>query len=73
MSAVTGTTQFVGQNVIAFKFALNQMVLIDAIDTKGRVIEMNVDTGGRNYLVAYFNDDKDRRREWLAEVELSAC
>ena len=70
MNTVAG--RHVGQNIISFRFALQQRVRIDAIDITGLVLEMNVDCNGKNYLIAYFDDDKVRRREWLSEIELSA-
>lgn len=60
-----------GKNVIAFAFAINQRVTIDAIDVVGVVQGLMVTSEGIEYLVAYFNDDKDRRKEWLGGSEIS--
>lgn len=67
--AMTG--RHVGQNIVSFRFAIGQTVRITAIDTSGVVTSLTVDAEGKSYRVAYFDDDKVRRIEWLYESELS--
>lgn len=71
MNVANKTGANVGQNVVCFRFAVGQKVTISAIDTPGFVKALLVDTDGKNYQVAYFDDDKVRRTEWLYEAELS--
>lgn len=59
-----------GQNVIAFPFAIGDKVRITDADCIGRVRQLAVSAGGREYQVAYFDDDKVRRLEWVGEDEL---
>lgn len=61
----------IGQNVIAFRFALGDRVRIEAIETWGRVECCMVQNAGKRYEVSYFDEDKVRRVEWMHEDELS--
>lgn len=61
----------VGKNVLAFDYAIGQRVRVDAIDTTGIVKSILVTSEGTEYNVAYFDDDKVRRSEYMAGVELS--
>lgn len=61
----------VGKNVLAFAFAIGQRVSIEAIDTKGIAQAITVTSEGTEYRVAYFDDDKVRRAEWLGGNEIS--
>lgn len=61
----------VGKNVLAFDYAIGQRVRIDAIDTTGIVKSIVVTAEGTEYSVAYFDDDKVRRQEFLSGAELS--
>lgn len=69
MEAMTG--RHVGQNVVAYRFAIGQTVRISAIDTSGVVTSLLLDAEGKSYRVAYFDDDKVRRIEWMYESELA--
>lgn len=69
MNAIARTN--VGKNVMVFPFAIGQRVNIEAIDTKGIVQSITVTNEGIEYRVAYFDDDKVRRAEWLSESEIS--
>ena len=71
MDATTKAGANVGQNVVCFRFSVGQKVTINAIDTPGFVKALLVDSDGKNYNIAYFDDDKVRRTEWLYEAELS--
>lgn len=59
-------------NIVAFKFHLRQRVRLKDLDeaTFGRVLEMSVGRDGREYRVAYFDEDKRRQIEWFTEDEL---
>ena len=59
-------------NVIFVKFGIGQSVLIRAIDVRGIVKAINVAAASVEYQVAYFDDDKVRRVEWMEAVELEA-
>lgn len=61
----------VGHNIIAYEFAIGQRVRIDAIETTGIVRRILTTTDGIEYLVAYFDDDKVRREEYMVSTELS--
>lgn len=69
MEVMTG--RHVGQNVVAFRFAIGQTVRISAIDSSGVVTSLTLDAEGKSYRVAYFDDDKVRRIEWMYESELA--
>mgnify|MGYP006951101473 CR=1 FL=1 len=69
MNAIAQTN--VGKNVLAFAFAIGQRVSIEAIDTKGIVQAITITSEGIEYRVAYFDDDKVRRVEWLGSSEIS--
>lgn len=60
-----------GQNVMAFRFQIGQRVCIKDIETHGAVLSILVDSDGRQYRVAYFDDHKVRRVEFMLESELS--
>lgn len=60
-----------GKNVIALEFAIGQRVNITAIDTVGIVKSITVTKEGIEFFVAYFDDDKVRRTEWMDASELS--
>lgn len=68
---ITTTCTNVGQNVIAFSFAIGDKVRITDADCQGRVKQVCASASGKEYYVAYFDDDKVRRAEWLGEDELS--
>lgn len=61
---------FVGQNVVAFPYAIGDRVRIADADCVGRVKQLSVSAAGREYQVAYYDEDKVRRIEWLSEDEL---
>lgn len=68
---ITTSTTHVGQNVIAFAFAIGDKVRLVDAECWGRVKQVCASASGREYQVAYFDDDKVRRLEWLGEEELS--
>lgn len=68
---ITTTSTNVGQNVIAFAFAIGDKVRITDAECFGRVKQICASASGKEYQVAYFDDDKVRRVEWLGEDELS--
>jgi hypothetical protein len=70
MLASTSPTH-VGQNVIAFAFAIGDRVRLVDAECFGRVKQVCASSAGREYQVAYFDEDKVRRLEWLGEEELS--
>jgi hypothetical protein len=67
----TTASRNAGVNVMAFAFAIGQRVKISAIDTVGFVRGITVTSDGIDYRVAYFDDDKVRREEWLSEHEIA--
>jgi hypothetical protein len=67
---MVATRSLAGQNVIAFRFAIGERVRLLDADCCGRVKQACASVGGREYQVAYFDDDKVRRIEWLGEDEL---
>lgn len=69
ISTVEGKNAY--QNVMAFRFSIGRRVRIDAIETNGVVLSILVDSDGRQYRVAYFDDDKRRCVEYMLESELS--
>lgn len=69
MTATTASN--VGKNVIALPFAIGAKVRIVAIETWGLVRAINISAGDVEYQVAYFDDDKVRRVEWLQGSELA--
>lgn len=60
-----------GKNVIVADFAIGQRVKIPAIDTAGIVKSITITKEGMEFFVAYFDDDKVRRAEWMDAAELS--
>jgi hypothetical protein len=60
-----------GKNVIATEYSIGQRVNIAAIDTPGVVKSITITKEGIEFFVAYFDDDKVRRAEWLDASELS--
>jgi hypothetical protein len=68
---ITTSTTHVGQNVIAFAFPIGDKVRLVDAECWGRVKQVCASASGREYQVAYFDDDKVRRLEWLGEEELS--
>lgn len=68
-TVVTGT--LAGQHVIAFAYAIGQRVYITDAECWGRVKQLCAGPMGREYQVAYFDDDKVRRLEWIGEDELT--
>lgn len=69
MSVVTSS--HIGQNVIAFAYAIGDRVYLTDADVYGRVKQLCATPGCREYFIAYFDDDKVRRTEWVGEDELS--
>lgn len=65
------TTTHVGQNVIAFGFAIGDKVRIIDAECSGRVKQVCASGAGKEYQVAYFDEDKRRCIEWLGEDELT--
>lgn len=65
------STKNAGRNVLAFDFTIGQRVRIDAIDCIGCCRRIMVTTDGVEYLIAYFDDDKVRREEYMLAQELS--
>jgi len=59
-------------NVIFVKYHIGQRVRIDAIETRGVVRGINISSGSIEYQIAYFDDDKVRRTEWLESNEISS-
>lgn len=59
-------------NVIFVKFGIGSNVLIRAIDVRGIVKAINVAAASVEYQIAYFDDDKVRRVEWMEAMELEA-
>lgn len=68
---ITTSATHVGQNVIAFAFAIGDKVYITDAECHGRVKQVCASAAGMEYQVAYFDDDKVRRLEWCGEEELS--
>lgn len=68
---ITTSTTNVGQNVIAFAFAIGERVRITDAECHGRVKQVCASSAGKEYQVAYFDEDKVRRMEWFGEEELS--
>lgn len=68
-AALTGS--LLGQNVIVFVFAIGQRVYLIDAECWGRVKNVMAGPAGREYQVAYFDDDKVRRLEWVGEDELA--
>jgi hypothetical protein len=64
------TSSHVGKNVIAFAFAIGDRVKIEDAGCYGRVKQVCASAAGREYFVAYYDDDKVRRAEWVGEDEL---
>lgn len=60
-----------GKNVIVAEYAIGQRVNISAIDTQGIVKSITITKEGIEFFVAYFDDDKVRRSEWMDAAELS--
>lgn len=61
-----------GRNVICFTYALGQRVWIVDAESWGRVKQMCAGMAGREYQVAYFDEDKRRQLEWMGEDEVRA-
>lgn len=59
-----------GQNVVAFRFAINERVRLTDADCVGRVRQQCHNANGFEYQVAYFDGDKVLRIEWLPDAEL---
>lgn len=68
---ITTSATHVGQNVIAFAFAIGDKVRLVDADCYGRVKQACVSASGKEYQVAYFDEDKVRRVEWLGEEEIT--
>lgn len=68
---ITTSATHVGQNVIAFAFAIGDKVRLVDAECYGRVKQVCASAAGKEYQIAYFDDDKCRRVEWLGEDELS--
>lgn len=64
------TRSLAGQNVIAFTFAIGERVHMVDADCAARVKQVCASAAGREYQVAYYDDDKVRRLEWVGEDEL---
>jgi hypothetical protein len=60
----------IGQNVVAFRFAINERVRLTDADCVGRIREQCNTANGHEYLVAYFDSDKVMRTETLTDAEL---
>lgn len=56
---------------VDFKFNLNQWVLLEPINVKGRIIRISYDRTGPEYQVRYFDNSKIET-VWFLEDEIVA-